>query len=301
MTKAADCIREVKEHSFTCLIHTETGIATLFGSTGCNITRYQVTEGGITALEIIITVLLRNLGSFYLMFAKFLHILQLLWHPDAAIIAQTFTHQSQFTLLISMYRNTGRMYLCETGICKVSTLAPALHSSGTVAVHSISGKKISISISTGSNNHRMCAKSLELAGNQVAGNNTLRFPVYNHQIQHLVTGITRNCAGGYFFIQRCICTQKQLLSGLSAGIESTAYLNSTKGTVGKISTIFTGKRNTLSNTLIYNGSTYFCKTVNICLTCTVISTFYSIIKKPIDGVIIVLIILCCVYTSLSSN
>ena len=147
----------------------------------------------------------------------------------------------------------------------------------------------------------MCSKTLDLAGNQVTGNYTLGFTVYYYQVEHLVPGIRLYCTCRNFLIQGCISTEKQLLSGLTPGVESTAYLYTTEGTVGKISAILTCKRNSLGHTLVDNSSTHFCKTINICLAGAVVATLYRIIKETINGIIIILIVLGSIYTSLCGN
>ena len=83
-------------------------------------------------------------------------------------------------------------------------------------------------------------------------------------------------------VERSISAEKKLLSGLSSCIESTAYLHTTERTVGKITAVFTCKRNTLGYALVDDGCTYLCKTINVCLACTIVTTFDSVIEKTID-------------------
>ena len=87
MSKTVNSVCKIQIHCKTCLIHTITCIATLLCGTGSNVTGNQITECRITALEIIIAVFFRNLGSFYLMLPEFFHIFFLLWNPDTSIIA----------------------------------------------------------------------------------------------------------------------------------------------------------------------------------------------------------------------
>ena len=126
MTQTLDGVGEVQEHGQTRLIYTKTGVATLFGGTRSHITRNQVTEGRIAALQIVIPILFRNLGSFDGMFAEFLHIFQFFGNPDTAVVTQRFAHQGQFALLLAMYRNTGRVNLGKAGIGEESTFLIAL-------------------------------------------------------------------------------------------------------------------------------------------------------------------------------
>ncbi len=61
MTETLDGIGEVEEHSETGLVDTESGVTSLLGRTGSHVTRNEVTERRITTLEIVVTILLRNL------------------------------------------------------------------------------------------------------------------------------------------------------------------------------------------------------------------------------------------------
>ena len=301
MAQTADGVGEVEEHGLTGLVDSESCVATLLGSTGCDVAGNEVTEGGITALEIVIAVLVRNLGGLDLMLAQLLHVLKLLGNPDTAVVTQTLAHKRQLALLLAVDGNTGRMDLREAGICEICTLAVALHSSGTVAVHSVGGEEIGISITAGGNHHGVCAEPFELAGDQVAGDDTLSLAVDDDEVEHLVTRIALYGTCGNLLVEGCIGTQKELLSGLTAGIEGTADLHATEGTVGKVSAVFTGERNTLGHALVDDGCTYLCQTIDIGLAGTIVTTFDGIVEEPVHRVIVVLVVLGSIDTTLGRD
>ena len=301
VTQTLDGVGEVQEHGQTRLVHAIAGVATLLGGTRSHITRNQVTEGRIAALQIVIPILFRNLGSFDGMFAEFLHIFQFLGNPDTAVVTQRFAHQGQFALLLAMYRNTGRVNLGKAGIGEESTFLIALPGGGAIGIHCIRGEEIGVSITAGSNHHGMGAKALQLTRYEVTGDDTLCLTVYQHQIQHLVTRIALHGTGGNLTIQGGIGTQQQLLSGLSAGIEGTAHLNTAERTVGQVSAVFTGKRNSLCYALVDNRRTHLCQTVNVGFTGTIVTAFDGVVEKTINGVIVVLVILGSVDTTLRGN
>ena len=147
----------------------------------------------------------------------------------------------------------------------------------------------------------MGSEPLYLAGNKVACDDTLGFAVDYDKVKHLVTGIACYCTVGNLLVQGSIGSEKKLLSGLPAGIEGTAHLYATEGTVGKISAIFPGERNSLSYALVDNRSAYLCKTVNIGFAAAIVPAFDCIVEKTIYGVVVVLIVLSGIYTSLSRN
>ena len=200
-----------------------------------------------------------------------------------------------------MDRNAGRMDLRETGIGEISASLIALKGGGTVGIHSVGGKEIGISISSGGNDDGMRAEALELAGDEIAGDDTLGLAVHKYEVEHLVTGITLHRTGGNLAVKGGISTEKELLSGLSASIESTADLDASERTVSKIAAILAGERNTLGDALVDDGRTYFSQTIDVGFAGAVISALDSIIKKPVDGVVVVLIILGGIDTSLGGN
>ena len=235
------------------------------------------------------------------MFTEFLHIFQFLRHPDASVVAQRFAHQRQFALLVAVDRNTGRMDLREAGIAEKRSFPIALHGCGTIAVHRVRRKEISISIAAGGNDHGMGAETLQRTRDEVARDDTLRLAVDEHQIQHLMARIGFDGTGSNLLIQGSISTQQQLLSGLSASIEGAAHLHAAKRPVRQVSAVFTGKRNPLRHTLVDNGGTYFRKTIYIRFTRTIVSALDRVIEKTIDGVVVILVILGRIDTSLRRN
>src|SRR5581483_12227107 len=84
-------------------------IANVLGIAGSNVAWNQIAEARVPALEIIIAIFFRNLGG-----TTFFSLV--LRHPDAAVVAQRFAHQSELRLVLSGNRDTGRMNLRVTGI-----------------------------------------------------------------------------------------------------------------------------------------------------------------------------------------
>ena len=147
----------------------------------------------------------------------------------------------------------------------------------------------------------MSTESLKFTGYEVPRNDTLSLTVDDNEIEHLVTRIAFHCTGCNLPVESSVCTEKELLSGLSAGIESTAYLHATERTVGKISAVFPSERNTLRYALVNDGSTHLSETVNISLPSTVVATLDGVIEETVNRVIVILIILCSIDTSLGCN
>ena len=94
-----------------------------------------------------------------------------------------------------MNGDTGGVNLNVRRICKVSTLAIALHSSGTVTTHSVGREEIGISVSTSSDNHSIGAETLQLTGYEVLGDDTTGTSVDDDHVFHLVAGVELYLSG----------------------------------------------------------------------------------------------------------
>ena len=147
----------------------------------------------------------------------------------------------------------------------------------------------------------MCTEPFKFTGHEITGYDTLSLAVYDNQVKHFVTRITGYRSGCDLAVEGCISSEKKLLAGLSPGIEGSADLYTSERTVGKVSAVFTGERNTLGNTLVDDSGAHFCQTIDIGLTTAIVSSLDGIIEKTVNSVVVILVILGSIYTSLSCN
>ena len=87
-TEALDRLREVEEYGKTCVVYTKALVTTLLSSTRSYVTRYEVTECWVTALEVVVTILLWNIPTLLCTSLESLSILKLLRYPDTTIVTQ---------------------------------------------------------------------------------------------------------------------------------------------------------------------------------------------------------------------
>ena len=147
----------------------------------------------------------------------------------------------------------------------------------------------------------MGAESLKLAGHEVAGDDTLGLTVDDDEVKHLVARIACHCSGSDLAVESRVSSEKELLSGLSTGVERTAYLNTSERTVGQVATVLTGERNTLGDALVDNGRADLGETIDIRLTAAVVTSFDRVVEETIDSVIVILIVLSGIDTTLSGD
>ena len=85
-----------------------------------------------------------------------------------------------------MNGDTCRVNLYVAGVCEVCTLAVALDGCSTVATHSVGREEVCVAITTSSDYHGVCREALELACNEVLGDNTASTSVNDYYVFHLV-------------------------------------------------------------------------------------------------------------------
>ena len=301
VAEALDGVREVKIDGLAGLVDAEAGVAALLGGTGSHVARDEVAEGRVAALEIVVAVLLRDLGGLDLMLAELLHILQLLGHPDTAVVTQGLAHQGELALLVAVDRDTGRVDLREARVAEEGALAVALHRGGAVAVHGVGGEEIGIAVAARRDHDGVGAEALQLAGDEVAGDDALGLAVDDHQVEHLMTRVGLDAAVGNLLVQGSIRTQEELLAGLALGVERTAHLHAAEGAVGEVSAVFTGERNALRDALVDDGGAHLGQTVDVGLAGAVVTTLDGVVEQTIDRVVVILIVLGSVDTALRSD
>ena len=98
-----------------------------------------------------------------------------------------------------------------------------------------------------------------------------------------------------------VCAQQQLLPRLTPCIKRPGNLCTAERAVGKVTTVFTGKRNALRNTLVDNVNADLCQTVDIGLARTEIATLDGVVEQPLNAVAVVLVILGTVDPTLCGN
>ena len=74
----------------------------------------------------------------------------------------------------------------------------------------------------------MSSESLKLTCHEITCDYTLCLAIYYDKVKHLMTRITCHGAGGDLTVQSGVSAEKELLSGLSTGIESTADLDTSE-------------------------------------------------------------------------
>ena len=147
----------------------------------------------------------------------------------------------------------------------------------------------------------MGAVTLDLAGYEVAGDDTASLAVLDDDVEHLMTRVALDRACCDLLVECGVCAEQQLLSGLAAGIERTRYLRTAERTVSQQAAVLAGEGYALSHALVDDEVRYLGQTVYVGLACAVVASLDGIVEEAVYRVVIVLIVLRSVDTALSCD
>ena len=128
---------EVEIHRAASVVDSVAGIASLFGRAGCDISWNQVAEGRITTLEVVVALILRDIGGFEFAFAEQTGFLGVLRHPDTAVVTQRLAHQRELRLVVAVHRDACRVNLREARIRHAGAFLIALPDGRSVRRHRV--------------------------------------------------------------------------------------------------------------------------------------------------------------------
>src|SRR6476469_4950824 len=132
---------------------------------------------------------------------------------------------------------------------------------------------------------------VDLARHQMASNNTPGTTIDHNQVEHFRTGVHGHTAVFHLTFKSLIGSEKKLLSSLSAGVKGSRNLCAAKRTVGQRAAVFAGKWNALRYTLINDFDADLGQAVNVGLTRTEIPAFHGVVKKPVNAIPVILVVL----------
>ena len=292
---------EIEEHRQTRFVYAKTGVATFFGGTGSHVTRHQVSESRITAFQVVVALFFGNIHGADFAFAEFFHVFFFFGNPDTAIVTQTFAHQRELALVIAVNGNTGGVNLRKAGIGEESAFLVGFPSRAAVAVHGVGAQEIHISVATRAEQHGVRRIALDRTVHDIATDDTAGVAVFHHHVHHFAAGVHLYAAFCYLVAQSTVGTDQQLLSGLTAGVESTRNLRAAERTVVEITGIVAGKRHALRHTLVNDIVAHFRQTIYVGFAGTVVAPLDGIVEKTVDAVAVVLIVLGRIDTALRGD
>ena len=147
----------------------------------------------------------------------------------------------------------------------------------------------------------MCAVALELAGHEVAGDDSAGFAVNHDEVDHFVAGVHFHAALGHLALEGRVGSEQQLLARLAFGVEGTAHLNPAERAVVEQAAVVAGKGNPLGHTLVDDASRNLGEAVHVGFAAAVVTPLYGVVKKAKNGVTVVLVVFGGIDSALGRN
>ena len=259
-------------------------IANFFGRAGSDVAWNQISETGVAPLEIIIAFIFRNLlrgprVSFFL------------WDPNAPVVPERFRHERQLGLIFVAHWNACRVNLREAGIAEKRAAAMRAPDRRGVATLRVGGKIKNVSVAARRQNHHVGGETFDRAGQEISCDDAARIAVNDDQVQHLAACMHLDAAGGNLLLERLVRAQEQLLPRLSPRIKSAGNLHAAKRARVEQSSVFARERNALRHALVDDVDADLRQAKYVCFARTEISAFHRVVKKAMNAVAVIPVIL----------
>ena len=132
---------------------------------------------------------------------------------------------------------------------------------------------------------------LDLAGDEVAGDDAAGLAVDDDELEHLVPGELLDRAGGDLALERLVGADEQLLAGLAAGVEGARHLHATERAVVEQAAVLAGERHALRDALVDDVRADLGQPVDVGLPGAVVAALDRVVEEAVDGVAVLLVVL----------
>ena len=291
---ALDGVGEVEIDGHAVRTDAKAGVATFLGGTRCHVAGNHVAERGITAFEVVIAIVNRNIG-------RSANVPLLLRHPDAAVVPEALAHQRELRLMIAGDRNAGRVNLGVAGVREERPATISAPDGRDVARFRVGRQVENVAIAAGAEQHGVGGVRLVFAVEQVAGHDAPGPAVDRDEIEHLPPRIELHAAKLHLPHQHTVGAKQQLLARLAAAVERPRHLRSAKRAVRERAAIFAGERNALGDALVDDVRADRGQAVDVRFAGTEVAALHRLVKQAVSAVAVVVVVLGRVDAALSGD
>ncbi len=259
-------------------------VADVLGGPGGDVARHQVAEGRVDPLQVVVALLLRDVG-------RRPGVALGLRHPDPPVVAQRLAHQRQLGLVVAGARDAGRVDLGEARVGEVGAAPVRPPDRGGVGVLGVGGEVEDVAVAAGGEHHGVGGVTGDLAGDQVAGDDPARPAVDHQQVEHLGAGVQLHVPGRDLPGQRLVGAEQQLLAGLAARVEGPGDLDAAERAGVQQAAVLPGERHALGHALVDDLHRHLGEAVHIGLAGAEVAALDGVVEQPADGVAVVAVVL----------
>ena len=294
LAQTLDSVAQVQVHGVLHRAHTVASVDLLGVGAGSDVTRNQVTEGRVAALQEVVALVLRDV-------VRLAVVTLLLRGPDAAVVTQRLGHQDRLGLPGGVHRQAGRVELHEGRGRHVGTQLVGTHDGRSVGVFGQRGHVVHVAVTAGGQHGCVAGVSLQLAGQQVAHDHALTAPVVDDQVNQVVVSEDLHVAGTDLAVQRRGGGQLQLLTRLATGVVGAGDLNATEGTGCQGAAVLAGERRADSVHVVNDLRGLHSQAPAVVLAAAVVAALDRVLGVQVGGVVIQLFTAGGVHTTLRSD
>src|ERR1035441_10406612 len=172
---------------------------------------------------------------------------------------------------------------------------------GGVGALGVGGEVVDVAVTTCAEDDRVGDMHAELAGNEIAGDDTARLAVDHDEVEHLRAGDHGDGAGVDLALERLVRTEKKLLAGLAAGVKGARDLRAAEGTIGERAAVLTGEGNALGYALIDDFGADLREAIDVGFAGTEVAALDGIVEEAEDALAVVGVVLCRVDAALGCD
>ena len=252
-------------------------VADVLGLTARDVARHEVAERGVDPLEVVVAVLLGDLARVLLAVGGVLR------HPDAAVVAQRLRHERQLALVLAGHGDAGRVDLRVAGVAEVGALAVRAPRRGDVAAHRVGREVEDVAVAAGREHDGVGEVRLDLAGDEVAGDDAAGLAVDDDDLEHLVAAEHLHRAGRDLALERLVGADEQLLARLAAGVERARDLDAAEGAVVEQAAVLAGEGHALRDALVDDVGADLGEAVDVRLARAVVAALDGVVEEAVDA------------------
>ena len=135
----------------------------------------------------------------------------------------------------------------------------------------------------------MC--TLDLAGDQVAGDDAAGLAVDHDEVEHLGAGEHGDGAGVDLALERLVGAEQKLLAGLAAGVEGARNLGAAEGAIGERAAVLAGEGNALGDALIDDLAADLREAVDVGFAGAEVAALDGVVEEAEDALAVVGVVL----------
>lgn len=162
---------------------------------------------------------------------------------------------------------------------------------GRVGVHGVGGEVEDVAVATAREDDGVRVVAVDLAGDQVPGDDAAGHAVDGDQVQHLGAGVHLDVAGGDLPRERLVGAEQELLSGLAAGVEGPGDLDAAEGAGVEEAAVLAGEGDALGHALVDDLDGDLGEAVDVGLAGAEVAALDGVVEEPVYGVAVVAVVL----------